>query len=311
MVTSYSEEYLGQRLFHFWMHEPPDRAFRTFTSIAERGLLLSRATKELVDSFPYRTDNGQISHTEIVQNARVCLTDIPEDKLKVSRVCEQYGRCAVGFSRKQILAWGGLPVWYLPNHCHPGTMTDAAAAFLYWIAEAVVLIRLLPDLLEKTGSHLTKAGLPMPAAETRQRVLSVEQSIHRLGSFLKEMSGKASDDHQYLYEREWRIVSGCIPPDLEDPCRKLNDTEKAELLALRGEWGGPMQANDPRVTQQLSGEPLIDSFHFFNGLPGQTVSQAIEVILVPDPQFADRVRKYIEEHPGSFREGRPAVKVLA
>src|SRR5207237_810723 len=51
---------------------------------------------------------------DLLQAPRVCFTDIPEDKLDghVAR----YGKCGLGFSRRTILAWGGLPAWYLPNH---------------------------------------------------------------------------------------------------------------------------------------------------------------------------------------------------
>ncbi len=309
MVTSYSEEYLGQRLFHFWRDDPRDVALWVFTSIVERGLLLSRATKELIDSFPYRTRDGEVSHIEIVQNSRVCLTDIPMDKLAYPS--ERYGRCAVGFSREQILSWGGLPVWYLPNHYHLGTMTDAAAAFLYSIDDALKWIPLLPELLEQTGRSLTRNGQPTPVSRTREEAEAIKQSVLRMVSFLKEMSSKTEDDHQYLYEREWRIVRGALLPESGDPCRELTEAERQELLARRPEWGEPMEANDPRVTHQLTGKPLIDSFHFFNGLPGQkTVSQAIEVILAPDSQFADCVRKYVEEHPQRFREARPQVEVI-
>ncbi len=310
VATGYSEDYLGQRLFHFWRDEPRDVALRVFTSIVERGLLLSRATKELIDSFPYRRRDGKVERIEIVQNSRVCLTDIPVDKL--SYPSKRYGRCAVGFSREQILAWGGLPVWYLPNHYHPGTMTDTAASFLYWIAEAVELMQLLPRLLEQTGSSLTRNGQPLPMSEAREKAESVKQSVHRLSSFLKEMSSKAEDDHEYLYEREWRIVGGAVSSEFGDPRRKLTEGERRELLAWRPEWGAPMEANDPRVTQQLTGEPLIESFGFFDGIPSQkTVSQAIEVILVPDVQFGDCVAAYIEDHPQRFRDGGPEVRVIS
>jgi hypothetical protein len=310
MATSFSKEYLGQRLFHFWRHEDPKRAFEIFASIVQRGLLLSRATAQLIDSFPCRCDDGQIRSVEIVQNARVCLTDIPEDKL--TPMYERYGRCAVGFSREQVLAWGGLPVWYLPNRCYPGTLSDAAAAFLWWTDEARVLVRLLVQLLEQTGTPLIRAGQPLAPAEARREVQRAEQAILRLSSFLKEMSSKEADDHCYLYEREWRIVSGCASHDFGDPCRKPTHGERAELLKQRPEWEEPMRANDPKVTAQLSGTPLIDGFWYFNGIPRRgTVSQAIEVVLVPDSAFGDRVREYVKAYPDQFRQGGPEVRVAA
>jgi len=84
------------------------------------------------------------------------------------------------------------------------------------------------------------------------------------------MSSKTEDDHRYLYEREWRIVSGLQrkgPDGSELPSgfRKLSEIEKAELVAVNPRWGGPLRSTDSRITNQLSGTPMIDDFWLFDG----------------------------------------------
>jgi hypothetical protein len=56
---------------------------------------------------------------------------------------------------------------------------------------------------------------------------------------------------------------------------------------------------------------MIEQFVFFQGIPGkETVSQAIEVILVPDKQMKACAEKFIAEHPEAFRTGGPDVHVF-
>lgn len=118
-------QFLSETLFHFWWHEPEELAFQTFTSIIERGLLLTRGIEDVIDRFRYLDKKGNPQSIEIVQNARVCFTDIPEHLS--GDHSSQYGKCAVGFSRTTILEWGGCPVWYLPNHFASDTLQDQAS----------------------------------------------------------------------------------------------------------------------------------------------------------------------------------------
>jgi hypothetical protein len=55
---------------------------------------------------------------------------------------------------------------------------------------------------------------------------------------------------------------------------------------------------------------MLQFFRFFDGLPGETVSQAIEIILVPSDAIKERVVAYIAGHPDAFRPGGPAVRIF-
>lgn len=310
MGKTFSEEYLGQRLFHLWPDSPTEKAFGIFKSVCERGLLLSRATNELIDRFHYRRRDGGLDWFEVVQSPRVCLTDVPEDKL--AAVTRRYGRCAVGFNRFQILEWGGLPVWYLPNHHVPGTLVDHGASLLYWVYRTAQIAHfVLPRLISATGTRVTLGEEDfIDSSNVQSYARSMLTAAKGLGSFLKEMSSKDADDHRYLYEREWRIAGHAVSDEFASPYRELDDEEKAELLAHKPEWGLPMASLDARITAQFTGERLIDSFRFFNGIPGgRTVCQAIEVVLVPDEQFRQQVLEYIESNPRRFRSGGPVVAI--
>lgn len=310
MADTFTEEYLSQRLFHLWQHSSPQKTFSIFKSICKKGLLLSRATKDLIDRFHYRRRDGRVDWFEVVQSPRVCFTDIPEDKL--GAVTQMYGRFAVGFSRSDILEWGGLPVWYLPNHRVPGALTDHGASLVYWLYRtAQIASFVLPRLIPTTGTKVTLGEEDfIDASNVDWYAKSMMEAAKGMGCFLKEMSSKSTDDHRYLYEREWRVVGGCTSDEFGDPCRKLEDAEKTELLKQRPEWSMPMESLDLRITAQFSGERLIDSFRLFNGIPGRkTVCQAIEVVLVPDERFRDQVLRYVDVNGSRFRDGGPEVKI--
>lgn len=101
-------QYIGDYLFHFWKHTPADVGFNIFKSVVTRGLLLTCATGDVVDEFPYTWSDGSLQKTALGQAARVCFTDIPEDKL--DEHCSRFGGFAVGFQRATVVGWGGLPV---------------------------------------------------------------------------------------------------------------------------------------------------------------------------------------------------------
>ena len=303
-----TEEYISELLFHFWKEEPEDRAFQIFTSIVEKGLLLSCGNRELIDRFYYKRKDGQIDFLEAVQNARVCFTDIPQDKFSKHR--KQYGKCAVGFSRKTILSWGGCPAWYLPNHYRELTLQNHAGALVYGLADAIKFIQLVPVLLKLTGKKLIYNDVELSENEANERFEFAKQSVLRVSSFIKSMS-KEADDHYYLFEREWRIVSGIRSDYYDNPFKKLSDAEKKELVSARPEWGKPLESREPRISAQFSKEPLIESFCFFNGIPGQeTASERIEKILVPTQQFMERDKEYVDKNSDLFKKGGPLIELL-
>ena len=305
LPTGYTEEYLGETLFHFWHHEPEDRAFAIFQSISTRGLLLTRGTKDMVDRFVYIGANGQENAVHITQKSRVCFTDIPEDKLSNHTV--RYGHCGIGFARRTLLHWGGLPVLYLPNHAHPGTLQEGAAAMLYYLELGTALLQTLPKFFMANQTTVDVYGRTLDKPEAERTVELSRQSIYHIMSYVKEMSGKDADDHRFLYEREWRLVSG-ISNSLGDAFRILTPDEREELCTMVPSWRDPLQRSDGHIPTP---EPLVNSFHFFNGIPGQkTVAQLAEVIIVPTAQLANRVQVYVSQHEDLFRPGGPEISVL-
>ena len=126
------------------------------------------------------------------------------------------------------------------------------------------------------------------------------------------MSAKEVDDHRYLYEREWRLVGGLKRDGCEDPYRRLTFDERQEMCALVPQWRLPMESTDPTITAQFSGEPLADSFSFFNGMPGSdSVAKRIEVVLTPDEAFAELVAEHIASNKELFKAGGPEIVVAA
>lgn len=299
-------EFLGERLFHFWPHQSEERAFAIFESIIQKGLLLSRGNKTLIERFPFFGGDGLENPVHLPQKSRVCFTDIPEDKL--SRHTAQYGRCAVGFERRTILAWGGFPVLYLPNHPHPETLEQSAAGLLYWLELGALLLEKLPDFIKANGTAVTIYGKHVDSNSVEQQVETCRQAIHHVSSYVKAMSPTGTDDHSYLYEREWRIVSG-VQYAGRNPFRSLTVEECDELCATRPEWREPLQHSGGYV---YDAAPLINSFHFFNGIPdGVSVGNSIAVILAPSQPFAEKVRQFVCANSALFCSGKPEIRVLS
>lgn len=306
LQMQYTEDYLSERLFHFWNHENEDIAFAIFESISRRGLLLTRGTKDLIDRFVFFGVDGSQNSIHITQKSRVCFTDIPEDKL--FRHTLHYGQCGIGISRRTMLNWGGFPVFYLPNHAQFGTLQEGAAGMLYYLDLATALLQVFPDFLKANNTRVNIYGKSLDFSESAQTVELCRQSIYHFMSYIKEMSGKESDDHRFLYEREWRLVSG-ISNALGNPFRSLTPEEQNELCAAVPNWKEPLKWPNGYVPNS---EPLVNSFHFFNGVPGkETVAQLVEVIIVPNKVFADRVQNFVKQHKNIFRPDGPEIRVLA
>lgn len=59
---------------------------------------------------------------------------------------------------------------------------------------------------------------------------------------------------------------------------------------------------------RYGGAPVVDSFQYFNGLPGkETVAQLIDTILVPDESEAQWVKNFLAKHASQFGENIPKV----
>ncbi len=295
------DQYLGEILYHFWGGElSEERAFGIFESIIDNGLLLSR---ERSRSFP----KGKLSKIWIIQNARVCFTDIPEDKL--ADHCTDYGKWAVGFARQTIIEWGGLPVFYLPNHFDTSTFKRHASYILLGLSQSVCILDKMRKLVNGGKVTLTEDGCDLSLPDAQGKLEQIRNSILHLVSFVKEMSHADNEDYAYLYEREWRIISGTRSGKLGNPFVPLNDEQKRRLVCEHPEWGEPLKAERPEVSNQPSDEPMINSFCFFNGIPGRdTVAQKIRSIIAPDEDMVRKVNVYIEAHQDRFRDGSPSIK---
>lgn len=307
------QAYLGERLFHFWNHEDSDKAFEIFRSIMERGLLLTCGCGSQLGRFTYSGKNGPQS-IDLLQESRVCFTDIPDDKLEAH--ARRYGKCGLGFSRATILKWGGLPAWYLPNHPGKDSLQERGIAFVRGLRNADFAIALLQMLFDAWKQHKLEAydffktvninHKQLTVDEVQELMASAKGVVNNLSSFIKEMSPSESDDHSYIYEREWRIVSG-MEIEGKSIFRALTSKEKTELARARPDWAKAMMPTTLLPNHIYPTEPMLDKFHYFNGIPGgSTVSQAVEVIYVPDFDFKEKVESYVNGNTGRFN---PKVEV--
>lgn len=294
--------FLGETLFHFLGTGDDERLLEVFDSIVRRGLLLTVGNKEgKLDHFPVYMAGGSCEPLEVMQHARACFTDIPEKLLTAH--CQEYGRFGIGFSRKTILEWGGNPVIYVPNHPAPETLETSMASMLYCVHR-------VPPLMDRLKECLAMPVSMDSAEGTRfiEHIEQTEQSVGRMLAFAKEMSSEETNDYRYLYEREWRIVDGALIAGI-DPTRELSNDEYRELAAKCERWNKPLQMND-RLLQQYPHTSMLQFFRFFDGLPGKTISQAIETILVPTDVTKEQVATYIADHNCKFRPGGPTIRVF-
>jgi hypothetical protein len=233
---------------------------------------------------------------------------------------------AIGFGRKTVIDWGGLPAWYLPNHPGNETLKELAAEIIRGLhASAIanenlqILARDIPPMLKQ---HIPEQYLsrdfeiilnfthgPCLSGDSLQKWLERnKQVMHQILSHVKEMSPSEVEDYRYLNEREWRIVAGAGFRGSE-VCRALTDPEKSEFGTLCPAWLEEIRSTDINVQVRYPSTRIIDHFRFFNGVSGETLSQMIDVILVPDRRAKQEIGKYIKEHPSAFKSGGPRVQL--
>jgi hypothetical protein len=236
-----------------------------------------------------------------MQHARVCFTDIPEKML--SAHCQEYGKFGLDFSRKTILEWGGNPVIYVPNHPARDTLETSMAGMLYCVHRVPALMDRLKECLARLVPMDGEDGVRFI-----EHIDQTEQSVRGMLGFVKEMSSQEANDYQYLYEREWRIVDGVVKQGVEFT-RELSNDEYRELAAKCERWTKPLEMSE-RLSRKHPHTSMLQFFRFFDGLPGKTVSHAIEAILVPSDAIKGRVAAYIADRPDNFRPGGPAIRVF-
>jgi hypothetical protein len=117
-----------------------------------------------------------------------------------------------------------------------------------------------------------------------------------------------SNDYSYLYEREWRIVTG-ISINGKPLARELIADEKAELCGKHNRWLRPLELHEKPLYYREHAA-MIDLFRMFDGFGDNTVAKGITHILVPDGGVMQRVLDYIGANPQMFTDPAPEVSVL-
>ena len=291
--------YISEILYHFL----PDN-FGIFTSIVKNGLLCSVGNKGKLDRFAVILQGEGVKQFDIWQHPRVCFTDIPREHL-ASHV-KKYGKFGLGFSRETILRWGGSPVWYLNNHASPDGTSDGGNAILYQLLRFSNIVDHMMTLVKKQNQKLFVAGKLIDGQDAERYIYGAITSLFQMLSFVKEMSPHDRDNQEYLFEREWRIVAG-VGAAFRDPTAE----EKEQLVRQNPGWGLPPNTDDADILGRFGSRPMVEQFAFFQGSPPrQTVSQAIEVILVPDAEMKPRVVEFIAQHAGAFRAAGPDVCIF-
>jgi Putative abortive phage resistance protein AbiGi, antitoxin len=238
--------FLSERLYHFLARTSANNeaiGVAVFKSIVENGLLMTVANQTgEADEFTFGTSNGQVT-VHVEQLARVCFTDIPEDKLQSHSDEAGYGRFAVGFDRATIASWAGSPVWYLPN-VGAGGLADAAGVLVQYLKFGRDALKLLQVLYQHPSCRPTlnfSDGASLQPIEVINRSDLADGCIARALSFVKEMSPRSAPgrEFEYLYEREWRIVDG-LKVRGRDVCQRLSPQFRNTLLNAKPEWGQPI-----------------------------------------------------------------------
>lgn len=310
------EKHTGEMLFHCWQHEDRQRAYEQFDSIVKRGLLLSINSDQL-DSFKFVGSTG-LENMDVMQKACACFTEIPLHLLGT----HSYGHFAVGFKRRTIIEWGGLPAWYLPNHPGNDTLKELGAEIIRGLHASAIanenfqaFARDVPPALKQhiPEQYLSRDfdivikfshGQPLSGDSLQAWLERNKQVTYQILSCVKEMSPSNNEDYRYLKEREWRIVAGTNFQGGEI-CRTLTDAEKSEFGARRPKWLEVLKSTDVNVQTRYAPSRIIDHFRFFNGVSTETVSQLID----PDRNAKFEISKYIREHASAFKAGGPTLRL--
>jgi hypothetical protein len=297
-------------LFHCWHDDDRATARYILESICEKGLLLT-TNAETLDSFAIDRGKGVVQ-MEVMQHARVCFTDIPIELL--AEHGQRYGKYGVGFRRETIIDWGGLPAWYLPNYWGDKSLKIAGPVLangLHAAMDAAQHLQVLATEFKAKGVPLSvvyKHGPTLTADQLVNEMQQVASSIFMVLSFIKEMSPQKAEDHSYLFEREWRLVSGFALTGQPPPFRTLTQEEKDALCVRRPVWRQKRQSQDINISARYGETPIIDSFRYFNGLPGkETVAELVDTILVPDDSEAQWARIFVAGHASYFGASIPKI----
>jgi hypothetical protein len=307
-------------LFHCWRHEPLEQARRIFTSIVNKGFLLTTTNAGALDSFVVRDGRNELRKIEVMQRPRICFTDMPIDQLPIHGAA--YGTYGMGFSRETIIEWGGCPAWYLPNHHGGDTLKDNGPLLVNGLHAAMTALDSFHAVVRET-EELLKQGKIQQRFFTQKFthgdtlvgdallnwIAHGRGSVDRALSFVNEMSPPNSEDFRYLYEREWRLVEG-IEIRGRNPCRLLTNQEKVDLCKSNPSWREVPRVTDINIQVRYPAAPIVDSFRIFPGIAGINVSQRIEIVLVPNEAEKEWVQAQIAINPSAFKIKGPEVLVF-
>jgi hypothetical protein len=247
---------ISEILYHFLPSN-----FNIFAAIVEKGLLCSVGNKGKLDRFSVTLKEG-ITQFDVWQHPRVCFTDIPRDHLNVH--AKTYGKFALGFSRKTILEWGGCPVWYINNHTNSDGISDGGNSILYLLHRFPCLADNIWTLVTKKDQKIVVAEELIQGKQAEDYVLGAMTSLFQMLSFVKEMSPHDSDNQQYLYEREWRIVV-----HEGKAFSRLTPEEKRELIGQNSVWGQPPKHTTWILSRDLGRAPWSKNLSFFGEARGK------------------------------------------
>jgi hypothetical protein len=307
-MTTKPHGFLGDTLYHFLGRGDDDALFKIFESIVAGGLLLTVGNRAgELDRFTIGMKGGKTETFEVMQNARVCFTDIPEDKLIAHS--EEYGRFGIGFSRKVVLSWGGNPVVYVANDPEPDTAEGSMGIVLYLMHRIPLIAAALNACLRPQDAALSINETTLRGVDRDNYIDQAAFAVRRMWGFVKEMSHPGSRDYNYLYEREWRIVDGAII-DGKEITRELTDDEMRALRSQNPRWGERLNIQDTGIANQYKHDQMLQFFRIFNGIGDQGISKAIDNILVPNRAVQRRVQKFISENPEAFSRPLPRVTIF-
>lgn len=109
------------------------------------------------------------------RNRAICFSETPLGYLsKFAKLRSNYG---IGFSKKFVLKNLGMPIWYVP------TGSDA----------------------QKAIRGLIKTAKRPEPADLRRRLIDEEYPVWSLCPFIEETRDFGKNQHQFQWEREWRI----------------------------------------------------------------------------------------------------------
>jgi hypothetical protein len=157
---------LSEYLVHFT--KDPDAYFKMLNILGSQSLQAGQK--------PFGCSRYGDKTLDEKKNRAICFSEAPLGFMhKFASKRSVYG---IGFPKKYIVAKGGLPIWYVPSG-----------------STAHIAIR-----------ELRQLGKEQNPADRRRKMIKYDNPIWNLCPFIEETRDFGKLQHQYQWEREWRIV---------------------------------------------------------------------------------------------------------